>query len=560
MRCALAGLVLLMIALSAPAGSGNTPEPGAGSLDRELGVVYRPPVVSWDARQWSAVFADPAPPMGWAVLPVGKEGCAAVNQAWLNSAKRKGLKLAILFTPFLEPSDFIRTVDCASRLGFTRAVMDEYISYQTRNNGRPLCTVLSEVRSIYSTVKRKHPSFELGINDQWHTWMVDLARGQNDACGGYPHFRYDLTGISVLSKYGNPAQGTCNHPTAAEMEEQLIDLKPTVKDHSRTGRIFVWQLNLNWYPGGEDVLQLFRSMKAVYGWDRFPLFGPTTESPTEANWGYNTRGGAENCTSAGFEWLLPARRYLARIIQGQRTTVSLQAPANAGRNSTVTVSGRLSPATSNTVELQAIPPPGAPQSFRMQIRSPSNAFFALVGVRVNAQLPNPIRAPAQFSVQRVRMFQTGATRNLVINSEFDDGLRNWIVSGNGGVGVAAEGSEKSLSVSSSAGQSVSVTSLLPIIVSGGRDYTIQFDARVFQESRNGAYFYVSWGRTEEIRRDRMFVSFAPRQTVASATARPDGVFQFNWTPAEIGVHSLFAYFRGTRAYQPAIATAQVNVQ
>ena len=49
--------------------------------------------------------------MGWAVLPVGKEGCGAVNGTWLNKVKKKGLKLAILFTPFLNPSDITRTID-----------------------------------------------------------------------------------------------------------------------------------------------------------------------------------------------------------------------------------------------------------------------------------------------------------------------------------------------------------------------------------------------------------------------------------------------------------------
>lgn len=557
-------ILLLVAVLQLLAISGNTnPFRASQSLDPELGIVYRPPSVRWDGQQWNAIFGDPAPPMGWAVLPVGRESCDAVNQSWLNNVKRKGLKPAILFTPFLAPSDFIRTVDCASRLGFKRAVMDEYISYQTKTNGRPLCTVLSEVRSIYSTVKRQHPNFELGINDTWHTWMVDLARGQNDSCGGYPHFRYDMTGISVLSKYGNPAQGVCDHPTASEMEEQLIDLKSTVKDHSKTGRIFVWQLNLNWYPGGEKVLQLFRSMKAVYGWERFPLFGPTTEHPTEENWGYTTRGGAENCASAGFEWFIPARRYLLRIVEGQRTTMALQAPAQAARGSTVSVTGRLSAPSglaSNTVELQQSPPPGSPQTFRIQVRSPSGALLAFVGVRANAQLPNPIKGPAQFTVQRIQMFQTGGTRNLVTNSDFNDGLRNWLASGSAQIGVMTEGSEKSLLVNSTAGQTASVTNLLPIIVSSGRDYTIQFDARVLQESRNSAYFYVSWGRPDEIRRDRMFVTFPQRQTVAVTTTRSDGSFQFNWAPTETGNYSVSSFFRGTQALQPAFASTQVTVR
>src|SRR5262245_49783916 len=82
------------------------------AFDPELGIVYRPPSVAWDAQQWNAIFADPSPPMGWAVLPIGTERCGAVNKTWLANAKRKGLKLAILFTPFLTPADITGTIDC----------------------------------------------------------------------------------------------------------------------------------------------------------------------------------------------------------------------------------------------------------------------------------------------------------------------------------------------------------------------------------------------------------------------------------------------------------------
>ena len=531
-------------------------------FDSELGIVYRPPSVAWDAQQWNAIFSDPNPPMGWAVLPVGKEGCGAVNGTWLNKVKKKGLKLAILFTPFLNPSDITRTIDCAVPLGFRRAVMDEYISYQTKNNGRPICTVISEVQSIYNTVKRKHPSFELGINDTWHTWMVELSQGQNTGCGGYPHFRYDLTGVSVLSKYGNPAQGTCDHPTSSEMEEQLIDLKPTVKDYSKTGRIFVWQLNQNWYPGGKKVLQLYRWMKPVHGWDRFMLFGPTTEHPTEENWAYNAAGGSENCNSAGFEWFLPAREYLHKIIQGQHASITIQTPGVISRNLDSTVRGRLlgsSGIPANNVVLQYIPPAGSPQTFQREITAPSNAILAFVGIRVNTQLPNPVRSAAQFSVQRVQLFPTGSTNNLVSNNEFNSGKSAWVISGSGSSNVITEGSENSLSIAANRDQTVSVTSL-PMIVSSGRSYTVKFDARIFNQSRNGAYFYVSWNNPGEISRDRMFVTFPLRETLAGARTRADGTFQFNWRPTEAGIYTLFTFFRGTASYRPAIAQTAVLVQ
>ena len=78
-------VLLLVSAVAAQTG----PPRSFQSLDPELGIVYRPPSVSWDGQQWNAIFADPDPPMGWAVLPVGKESCGAVNRTWLSKAKQK---------------------------------------------------------------------------------------------------------------------------------------------------------------------------------------------------------------------------------------------------------------------------------------------------------------------------------------------------------------------------------------------------------------------------------------------------------------------------------------
>ena len=178
---------------------------------------------------------------------------------------------------------------------------------------------------------------------------------------------------------------------------------------------------------------------------------------------------------------------------------------------------------------------------------------------MNAQLPNPTPGPAHFTVQRVQMYATGGTNNLVSNSEFDSGFSSWIVTGSGAAEVITQGTEKSLSVQASRQQGISVTSL-PIVVIPGRSYTVKFDAQVFQESRNGAYFYVSWNNPGEIRRDRMFVTFPRRETLASTNTRSDGTFQFNWRPTQQGIYTLFTYFRGNSSYRPAMAQTSVNVQ
>lgn len=532
------------------------------SLNPELGIVYRPPSVAWDGQQWDAIFQDPSPPMGWAILPVGSERCNGITSTWLKNARRKGLKLAIVFTPFLSTDDMRRTIDCAVPLGFRRAIVDEYISYQKNNKGRPLCTVVSELRDLSTSIKKRHPSFEFLVNDNWHTWMIDLSRGQSPNCGSYPHFRADMTGVSVLSKYRNPiVEGGCGHPTSQEMLEQLIDLKPTVKDYSRTGRTFVWQLNQNWYPGGENVLQLFRVMKAAYGWDRFFLFGPTTEHPTSENWGYNTRGGSENCASSNYEWYLPARQYLIRIGEGRQPTMTLSGPSSVARGSNVSLNGRITVGSglqTDGIELQYIPPPGSPQSFRRQITAPSGALLAFVGIRVNKELPNPIKGHAHFSVQRAQLFELGSNNNMVNNGEFNDGTGGWLVNSSAPVRSVTSGSEKSIEVDAGANKSTQITSA-PIRVKSGRTYIVNFDARIFTESRNGAYFFVSWNKPGEIRRDRMFMGFPLQQTLMATSSGGDGRFQFSIQPTEVGLYQLFAFFKGSRSYQPAQAAINLNV-
>lgn len=527
------------------------------ALNPDLGVVYRPPSVQWDATQWDEVFRDQAPPMGWAVLPVGNEGCGAVNKTWLSNVKKKHLKLALLFAPFVSATTMQKIVDCAVPLGFTRAVSDEYVSYQTKSLNRPLCTVISEVRDTDAYIKGRYPTFEFGIDDNWGAWMTQLREGSN-TCGTYPYFHVDLAGISVLSKYGNPSQKTCGHPTVPEMVEQIDDLSPVVRPYSRSGHVFVWELNQNWYPGGEDVLQFFRQLKPIHRWDPFLLFGPTTDTPREENWGYTSTGQAESCGAADYEWYLPARDYLVRISEGRQTSLSLQATSPIPHGGFTSITGNINAGQGENVQLQIKPANSALQRFSATVTAPSNARIAFIGARINSQLPAAIKGPGEFQLDRAQLFRTGSTTNLVFNSDFNDGFAGWLVVSAQPASIVNNAGEKSLHARASATQSVLVTSL-PIPITGGRSYTINFDASILQEARNSGYFYISWNTlTSEISRARLFMKYPDRQTVKSTLTASDGTFHFNWTPPGPGSFSLFAFYPGTPAHRPAIASTRVT--
>jgi hypothetical protein len=544
---------------------GTTVDPASAPNYRvrnaELGIVYRPPSVRWDEQQWNRIFSDPTPPMGWVFIPIGRESCNAFSSEWLNNAKRKGFHLGIVLVPFLTVSDIKKTVDCAAASGFERAVLDEYISYQTKNLGRPICAVLSEVRSVYEYSKKRHPRFQFDIDDNWHTWIAVLGRSQpSDSCGPYPHFKADQTGISVFSKYGNPAQNFCGHPTLAEIHEQLLDLKQTVRDYSKAGKIFAWQLNQNWYPGGEETLQIFRQLKPIYGIEPFLLYGPTSTNDGQDNWGYKTRGSGETCSQNNFEWYLPARDYLIRIREGLKTFITLQGPATVTRGSSVPLHGRIKTTAGirGNVELQVVPPVGSKQFMSRAVISPPGAILAFLGVRVNGLGSGDIKGSADFLLNLVQLFEAGQTKNLVANPDFNDGLSKWISLYSASVSIVSDGSDKSIRIQSTPQQTVSITSA-PILISPGRSYTVNFHARLFSESRNNAYFYVGWNSGDEIRRDRLYLKFPDRQTVAVASSRQDGTFSFSYQPMESGVYTLFAFFPGTRSYQPVITPYHLNV-
>lgn len=529
----------------------------------DLGVVYRPSSIAWDAKQWKSIFSDPAPPMGWAILPIGNESCGAITRSWLDSVKAKGLQPALLLDPFLSANTIKKTVDCAVPMGFKRAVLDEYVSYHTNTLREPLCSVLADVRSMYGYIKNKYPTFDFGIDDNWHTWMVTLGRGQADACGAYPYFQVDSTGISVLSKYGEPAQGMCGHPTADEMREQLVDLKPTVRDYARTGNIFVWELNRNWYPGeDEEVLQFYRQMKPILGWTPFLLFGPTTNVALQDNWSYLGTSLGRSCPGSNYNWYLPAREYLIRIEEGRATSVNIKGPSQTVIGTSSIYTGQLKTASGlaqASVQFQVVPPPGSLQHFSATVTAPSRAYLAFVGVRVNTKLPNDIRGSADFRLQRAQLFQSGSTRNLLPNSDFNSGLSSWVLLSTASAGVISDGAEKSLSVQASRSQTVTLSSL-PVIVIPGRTYTVNFDAQIFTESRNNACFYITWNDPGSSPARPLFLRFPDRQTLATATTDGSGRFAFRWQPAFKGPYNLFAFFPGTRNYVPSIASTSVFVK
>jgi hypothetical protein len=364
----------------------------------------------------------------------------------------------------------------------------------------------------------------------------------------------------VLSKYGNPAQNSCGHPTAAEIQDQLLDLKPTMRDYSRTGRIFAWQLNQNWYPGGDEVLQTFRQLKPVFGFEPFLLYGPTSTNDGQDNWGYRSRGTKENCSRNNFEWFLPARDYLIRICEGLKTFITLQGPTSISRGSSVPLNGRLKTMQGipGTVELQVVPANGAKQVKSMEVVSPPGARLAFVGVRVNNEIPRDIKGSADLLLNLAQLFEESGGSNLVANPDFNDGLSRWLSLSSGSVSVVSDGSDKAIHIQASSQQSISITSS-PIVVFPGRSYLVNFHTKLFSESRNNAYFFIAWNSLNEIRRDRLFLKFPDRQSIAATNSRNDGNFSFTYQPVEPGTYNVYAFFRGTRIYQPSIASLSINV-
>ena len=544
-------------------GAGSSTQSIYQDRNPELGIVYRP--VSWDKQQWDEVFRDPAPPAGWAMIPIGRESCTALTSWWLNGVRNKGMRPAALMDPFLTKQEIEKTIDCAVPLGVRRIVLDEYISYHTKNLNRNLCTVINEARDIYQNAKRKYPGLELGINDNWHIWMVDLSKNQAASkCGGsYPYFQYDQTGVSVLSKYGNPATGQCGRPTAAEMREQLIDLRRTVSDYSRTGKIFAWQLNQHWYPQGLETLMLFREMKKLYGYNRFFLFGPTTNDDFYGNWGYNETANRQGCSPGGYNWYLPARDYLVKLIEGKKAQIDLNHPSVGSTNSVVSIQGKIHSGTQgvavNNLQLLVTPQADSLQRFERELTSPPNARIALIGIRVNLQQQHKIKGAARFILERVLFSRTGSSNNLVLNSEFDRGLQDWVVLGTGSVKAEASGSENYLHGSSTINQSISVTSI-PVFVTPNRSYKLRFDARIFEEARNNGYFFVSWYTTKEVRRDYFHMKFPEPTVVAKTNSGSSGNFNFQWKPSDPGFYSVAGFFPGSSAYQPTFRNSHIQIQ
>jgi hypothetical protein len=241
--------------------------------------------------------------------------------------------------------------------------------------------------------------------------------------------------------------------------------------------------------------------------------------------------------------------------------MELSGPSFVSRDSIVNLSGRITAGSglqTGGIELQYIPPAGSPQSFRREITAPSGAILAFVGIRVNRELPNPIKGPAHFSVQRAQLFETGSNDNKVNDGEFNHGTDGWLIVGSTPVRAVTNGSEKSIEVDAAANQQTQITSS-PIRVKSGRNYIVNFDARIYTEARNNAYFFISWNKPAEIRRDRMFMDFPLQQTLIATSSGPDGRFQFTILPTEVGRYQLFAFFKGSRSFQPAQASINLNV-
>jgi hypothetical protein len=293
----------------------------------------------------------------------------------------------------------------------------------------------------------------------------------------------------------------------------------------------------------------------------FLLYGPTSSNDGLVNWGYRSKGAGENCAQNRFEWYLPARDYLIRIREGKKTFLTLQGPGTVSRDSTVQLQGQIRTTTGirgSNVELQIIPPVGSKQFISKEVVAPVGARLAFVGVRVNDQVRLNVKGSADLLLNLVQLFEKGKDHNLIENPDFNDGLSKWISISNASVSVVSDGSDKAVRIQSNSHQSVSITSV-PILVFPGRSYTINFHTKLFSESRNNGYFFIGWNSIDEIRRDRFFLKFPDRQTVAAAILRQDGNFAFSYQPTEPGIYKLFAFFPGNRVYQPAITQFLLNV-
>jgi hypothetical protein len=555
---------LLVLGLLLVAAEGAVKQTAYKQRNPELGIVYNPPdATGWGRTQWGEVFNDPAPPASWAILPLGRESCSAITSSWLTSVRNKRMRPALIMDPFLSRNEIERTIDCAIPLGIQRIILDEYISYHTKNLRENLCNAISDVRQIYENAKRKYPGLQLDINDNWHTWMVDLSRGQAaSSCGSYPYFQYDQTGISVLSKYGNPATGQCGHPTVEEMREQLVDAEETVRDFARTRKIFLWQLNQHWYPGGAEVLQFFREAKKLHRWNRFFLFGPRTDASAFGEWDYKGDANREGCFAGDFNWHLPARTYLIKMTEGRPSTIQLSLPLTSNLGTLVPIDGTMragSKAISvQGVQLRITPPVHSVQRLKRDLVAPPNARLALIGLRVNLQLPHKITGPAAFQLERVHFGRTNSSSNLVLNPEFNNGLNDWVNISTASISTENNNGENYLQASASQNQSISITSL-PVFVTPGRSYTVQFDARILQEARNSGYFFVSWYTLKEVRRDRIFMGFPQPRTVAQVNSNTQGRFFFQWSPPEPGAYTVSAFFPGSPAYQPGFRSQRIQI-
>jgi len=90
---------LLLLAAFLTGASGSIDTLAYKARNPELGIVYNP--TPWDRTQWNKVFSDPAPPAGWAIMPIGRESCSAITSWWLDGVRGQNLRPAIILDPFL---------------------------------------------------------------------------------------------------------------------------------------------------------------------------------------------------------------------------------------------------------------------------------------------------------------------------------------------------------------------------------------------------------------------------------------------------------------------------
>jgi hypothetical protein len=199
--------------------------------------------------------------------------------------------------------------------------------------------------------------------------------------------------------------------------------------------------------------------------------------------------------------------------------------------------------------------PVGPVSGAKQVKSaeapPGHDSF--VGVRVNNEIPRH-KGSADCCSTWFNYLTRTADQSCG-ESDFNDGLSKWPAFRQAPFPLFRRPTGTFASGKPSTERFINLHS---IIVVPGRSYLVNFHTKLFSESRNNGYFFIAWNSVSEIDAiDYFEISRSPIHCRNFFTER--WKLSFQYLPAEPGTYNVSAFFRGTRVYQPAIATLSINV-